>query len=441
MTVKSALMDKFRDGCIGTFVPIGDASGVAGDWENGHIQLRADGNVHVVTLDENSPRMGPDLRSDESGIAGFTEHGGILLPNVSARGSTSNFGGTKVSVLRYQGPSMVAGIDPEDLRSNRFTSAEAHFFGLDRWTGVSGITSNVARKVSDGTAESVTLELKSAPEQRANLGSRVLYMSTHWEVGGSKDRPIVHAPLVVGVSVKRRRELHELTGPLVRIQQLISLAYGGFVTAAMGRVMPNLGSEQKMVPLWDKHLMWKADSMREPKSMTEVPLFSLATLGGLQTLSRWVRLGEAYGRAAGPVVAPFWSGTAAVESRLLEACVGIEYWIAINKVKKAGWAKHKDATKCRPLTLAKRVSSRFDEWVGDSEKWGVAVWEAYNLVKHDPTKQLDQMRGHVLAESARYLLFAALLDRVAGSKSGSWQIFDSHRLYNLGRAVRRELGT
>ncbi|MGW6197146.1 ApeA N-terminal domain 1-containing protein [Kribbella sp. NPDC055110] len=428
-------LEKFREGTVGYFAPLTPPPG-ADDWEKGHLQLREDGEAHVVTLDERATRRLGEHPPTASSLVGITEHGGVLLLDLPGRGATTSLGGVRASVYRYRAGTMVMGIDPASIVSPRLRRAEVFFYGLGSWAGISGSTTN--RTVDDaGRLQSWSATLSSAQAVDAETSkSRVLQLSATWRVDGPEDRRVLHTPLKLGVWTRRPRDVRSILGPIAHIQELASFAFGGFVAARGGRAVPHASSDDPG-DLWDRRLMRVPDFVKEPKSQTEFPLFSLTGLGGLPALSRWVRLSEEHWRAVGPVVARFRVGSGAAETRLLDACAGIEYWVAFHRRQRVAWARER----LWPLAIARRVSSAFANWVGDTRVWADAVWTTYNELKHQPGAQLDPWRTHLLAESARLLLGATLVDRAAGSRKASEQIFRSHRVYNLGADVRGELGT
>lgn len=254
------------------------------------------------------------------------------------------------------------------------------------------------------------------------------------EVNGPADQRTLHAPIAISCTSQRRRETWDLLQPLLFVQDLLNFAFGGFVAAEGGTATvdiapPTDGRTEPSPSLWSGPLMVRAPATTAPESMSAFPLFSLQTLGGAAGLARWVRLCERHGRATAPVVRPFRFGAVTPSVGMLETAAGIESWVKSNRP--AAWTKGPFAT-----VLARRVGRSFSDWVGDPEKWSKAFWGTYNKLKHDTTYDPDQFEVQDLLVSGRYLLAAALLDRVAGTKAPSGQIFTKPRLNAVGLRLR-----
>jgi hypothetical protein len=128
---------------------------------------------------------------------------------------------------------------------------------------------------------------------------------------------------------------------LSNVQDLLSLAYDGYVSADGGDVVLDTNREGKpnsAPKLWSADLMERRAGIPAPKAMTEVPLFQYETVGGIDGLKRWVRLSQDHGRATGPLVAKYRIGMSAVESQLNDVANAIEYWVNYHKRQKKAWA-------------------------------------------------------------------------------------------------------
>lgn len=86
--------------------------------------------------------------------------------------------------------------------------------------------------------------------------------------------------------------------PLWRTQELLSLAFDGLVAASVGRARYVLNEELKT--LWDATLMTHEPQVQPSELKT--PSFTLADLGGMSAVRRWVRLCVDHPRAVKPAV-------------------------------------------------------------------------------------------------------------------------------------------
>lgn len=265
-------------------------------------------------------------------------------------------------------------------------------------------------------------------------GGRTLLMSATWRVDRPGDKLLISAPVSIGCESRTPTDVWELLRPLLHVQDLLGFAFDGFVAAEGGRARPHLrqaeADDRRRSPtFWNGALMVRHPAARAASTMAEVPLFDLPTIEGLGGLGRWISLSDKHPRATGPVVFPSRYGPPSAYVAIMEIAAAIEYWVKASRP--AAWASGK--------RFAQAVASRcsaFGEWVGDPDTWARAFWRQYNLLKHEPTYILDPVDLGDLAESARYLLAAVLLDRAARTKAPSRAIFKHRRLRGLGERLR-----
>jgi hypothetical protein len=91
--------------------------------------------------------------------------------------------------------------------------------------------------------------------------------------------------------------------------------------------------------------------------------------------------------------------------------------------------------KCHSLFAAK-AGRALRDWIGNPAAWAGAFWRTYNLLKHQPSYQSNDAELFDLAESARHVLGAVLLDRAAGTLAASRSLFRHYRLNALGDRLR-----
>jgi len=91
---------------------------------------------------------------------------------------------------------------------------------------------------------------------------------------------------------------------------------------------------------------------------------------------------------------------------------------------------------------ASRGSSRapFNDWIGDSTPWAEAMWTTYNGLKHRIDYGSNARDLADLAATARLLLTADILKKVAGTKEPSRAIFGSdYRTWPLQSRLQKGL--
>lgn len=378
-----------------------------------------------------------DLVQPEAMAAALPTDSLLLLETYQSRASRRFGGLPRASSKQYRARTVVGNAPVGELRSPKLLAASANFHGIGRWAGLSA--SEERSKMDQGVVKEWTLKLSESEELSATLsGGRLLEVSTSWRVDGPPDRRTISAPTVIGCKTTRPRDAWMLLEPLVHIQNLLSIAFGGLVVAEGGSAAVDLGaasdSRRGTPTFWSGPLHAPPKSAVLPKNMKEHPLFRLSTVGGIEGLGRWVRLCDKHGRAVRPLVRHFRTGHSAAEVTLIETAAAMEYWVKANRTSR--WAQ----TRRWAQAIAGRAGKAFAEWAGDPEAWGKAFWGTNNALKHEPTATMDPRELTDLAVSGRHLLTAILLDRVAGSRAPSRTIFRHHRLHDLGLRMRERFG-
>jgi hypothetical protein len=426
-------LDSVRDGTIGFFWP---SQGAVPDLNEdtpvrGHIRL--DGPLaRIETLVEDVEQEWFDFDTDSDrpvAVVGLTPTTALLMLEIAGPYSTRSFG-TRASTNSYRARTVV-GCDVSLLSAVQPLGLHAHFEEIGNWAG---LPSTVERGTEnpDGTMSSWTVEVAGGEPSESALGSgRALRIDSHWSVSGTSSRRVVGSAVTIGCIGTRSRDPWELLQPLLQIQNLLNLAFGGFVAAAGGSADLVINADRRLPKPW----LWNGALMHipagaAPAKMTEIPLFTLETLGGTSALRRWVNVERAHPRAVAPVVGVYRNGPGSAGQTILEVAAGIEYWVKSHRP--AQWARpNRFAT-----ALAGRVGRSFSEWVGDPEAWAAAFWLANNQLKHEPTLVPDPNDLADLAISGRLLLTAAILDKVAASKKASSEVFRHHRYLALRERLR-----
>ncbi|MFI6242462.1 hypothetical protein ACIBEF_21575 [Micromonospora sp. NPDC050795] len=366
-----------------------------------------------------------------------------MLLDIVGTGRTTSFGGSSASVTRYKARTLVAGLDVTQIINAKLRSMSAHCFGISSWFGIRAIDEDWGRHPGSARLKSFALTVDTLPEQIITLGSgRDLVITAHWRVGGTEDQRTIHAPISITCRSRLAKPLFQLRQPLLRLQDLISLAYGGHVLASAGQAVPDLkeaGSPQSTPELWDYHLMVRPPGVQAVKDK-DLPYFYLAEIGGMAGIGRWVRLCQTHPRAIRPLVERFRLGKPSAPLRLMEIAAGMEYWIKVNQSQRA-WAKLRCSQRRHGCgfswPIASYVGSSFTEWCGDPHRWAQKFWGAYNRLKHDPGA-VDEYEVSLLADSGHLLLTAALLNRVALGRMPAKSIFQNstHRTWQLKEQIR-----
>jgi hypothetical protein len=382
---------------------------------------------------------GKPRKSPEALVGMLPEDAAVFL-EVRGPWHTQRFG-PRASSKTLLARTAIGGVPLDRLRTVRLTELQADFPGIDYWAGLSASTEKWTESES-GRLESWSVTLTGSERLESSLRStRTLHVSTTWRVEGPMPRRLVSIPVTIGCESRRPLPLRSLLEPVLDAQDLISCAFDSFVPAESGSGRldvdptdkPNLEARRS---IWNGALMVRSPAVPDPGERRDLPIFSLATIGGVRGLARWTQLASAHPRATRAVVARYRQGLRSPQLALMEVAAAIEYWVA--RHARVTWAR--GSTRGWPIVdvLAKQCGTAFAGWVGDRESWSKAVWDAYIPLKHLTGSERDPWDLADLAESARYMLGGALLNRVAGRKSPSQAMFRNHRLDGLGSRIREK---
>jgi len=431
-------MEQVRAGSVGYFSPLGPLPHDYARDKPGHVRwMEEEGLFRIDTLLENHQ----DVRNIESSpvphtLVGRTASSGIVATGVLRRNISHNSASQRVSMATYRATTLIHGLDPGRLTKPGVFQVSVRIPGITNWAGISALKEDHTSS-DDGRALSYSIEARTPEDIGLKLNKgRQLVLSAHWESTGPEDKRVIFAPVEISCKANRPKEYFELREPLLRIQELVSLAYEGLITAEGGAVdLPTEGPAWRRPELWDSPLMWRRPGTDSPRSMTEFPLFSLADLGNAAGLGRWVRIWRSYGPAVRPLADRFRIGESSAPVRLMDIAAGIEHWVARHK-RTTNWAQEKFV----PYALAKYVGSEFGDFVGDARAWADVFWDHYLDAKHyrseKPTAYEGDHATSLLAESGRVLLMCVILNRVGNSKLPSRAILSSHRTHSLSRRTQ-----
>ncbi|MDO1481581.1 HEPN domain-containing protein [Rhodococcus ruber] len=432
-------------GTLANFLVDYDSSGIESNEAPGHVQLTDESDLLIDTIapPEDFSSAPAERLPMPYAIPAFTTKTGALFMDFRRVRGNVIWGGSAVSTRSFNARFVAVHVDARDLRSTGLTRLQAHFPGLTRWAGLQSITTS-SEKGEDGKPISVTATVRTHNGLHEAAGDgRSIELSIHWDVSGPDDRVVFNAPVSVASRSEEPLEWHEHLDALKAVQDLLNLAYKGFVVAEGG--VADFDVAQDVGPSttprwWHSQMMTIPKGVDAPKSRNEFPVFSLTDIGGLTGVVRWIELHKSHPRATGPLTARYHLGGMALESQILNMGPAIEYWIAANRGDRQEWAtKVNDEPLCSPLV--RHVGEPFAEFVSDPVKWADKFWKVYTALKHIPTATYDPYETYLLAESAEVLLECALLNQVAGSDQPAKVICESPRNHSLRENLRNFLGS
>ncbi|MGY5276436.1 ApeA N-terminal domain 1-containing protein [Nocardia gipuzkoensis] len=427
-------------GSLAHLWPQFDLSKIDRDPEPGYLRAQDDG-IYVSILENSSFEVFEKMRTEKtpSSIVAATEQGGALFTDIHPIRRSFVIGEAKASTSVYRSRLAVVGFSVDWLNSSSFRSMTLYIPGVSEWAGVQGYAQSF-EKGPDKRFTSWTTTVKSAPPQSAALGrARNIELSTHWEVTGPQDRRIVYVPAKFTVTSTTPVDWRQCLSPLLHIQDLVNLAFKGYVAADGGEAVldtsKSTDTASGAMSLWSQRAMVAPEGVKPPRSMNERPTYYLQDLGGIAGVRRWIALNESYPRAAGPLVYRYRRGAVNVETQLTNVAIAIEYWVNLHG-RTTKWAAYKPLKLNHAERLARYIGKDFEKFVGDTKKWANKFWTLYGDLKHNHKASYDPYEAHVLAESGLILLECALLNRVSRNKKPSKRICSSHRNVNIGDSVR-----
>jgi hypothetical protein len=437
------IFDEVRDGTLGHFWTDLTKIGELGASDSGYVRLMEDGHFRIEVLSSHRASthwMKPDAMPPHDSVTTLyaaTHAAGCVFFDVSLSGRSSIMGATRASVDKYRAGGVLAGKYLGDIASDKFTQMQIKLPGVYFWSGIGGVR-GVPERDEEARATSYSVKLQSSdplwtPERRGIK----LSLSSRWSAFGPHDKKTLTNPLAITTESKKPRNWADHIVPLLAVQNLINLAYQGYVAADVGTALIETVSKERPLSSADFYfweLMHVRLGTKPPKSMTEPPTFCLVDINGMKGVDAWIRLEQQHPRATGPLAKVYRFGDSlAIETRLMEVAVAIEYWICAHR-RTTKWALVKKNE--NPYSLALYVGKAFEELVGDIRVWSKIFREAYNDLKHNPRFKYSVAEIYAIARSGEILLQCALLNQIAGNKRLTRIICEDRRSHDMGEQLR-----
>ncbi|SKU30956.1 ApeA N-terminal domain 1-containing protein [Mycobacteroides abscessus] len=407
---------------------------------NGHVELKDDRLIHIETVTNLHPYTASTAsREIPRVIYGSTKPAGAVFYDISGISSNSNIGGVRSSSESYRLQSVLSNVNLRNVASEKLTRMLVTFPRVMFWSGIGGVA---MKRHTDAVGRSKSVDAKLRPSKEITAPVRrgiEVSFSSHWSVSGPDDVRVLKNPLAIVTKSTKPRQWEDHLEPILAVQDLINMAYEGFVVADVGTADIELKQESvfsRSPELWISRIMTVPPGSKAPKSMNEYPVFNLPQIGGIRGVDGWIELSRKHGRATGPISKIYRFGRGlAVETRCMEIAAAIDYWSEIHRRDGVAWAGEPNGslTQC----LAKFAGSAFKEFVGDLDVWSKIFRDTYNRIKHEPVFSYDAEDVYTITRSAEILLQSALLNRIARNKKMTGIICDSHRNYQIGIDVRQ----
>ncbi|WP_428338799.1 hypothetical protein [Mycobacterium sp.] len=355
----------------------------------------------------------------------------------------NNVMGPRASTQTLRTRGVVVDVPFELLQSTNFLAVEVRIPEVTTWSGLQGVSETVRRFEDNRPKTYTAATIETEPLEIEIRRGLKLTLDTTWSVDGPDDKRTLSTPLVVSTESKTPRTWDQHLVPLIAVQDLINLAYEGFVPAERGTVKFKCrddGRPRSASQVWNSRLMTVPRGVSRPNSMSEYPLFHLHQIGGVRGVRNWIRLDHRYPRATGPIANTFRYGTTGAEVRLIEIALALEYWTSVHKKLGREWAKprkRKKANEPLPMSVGRHVGPAFTEFVGDLDKWSDLFWNTYRSLKHAPSFEYDPIDVQILGDAGALLLLGELLNRVAETRQPMDLLCRSHRTEHLIQNVRR----
>ncbi|MEU9806595.1 hypothetical protein [Mycobacterium sp. NPDC050853] len=418
---------------------------------DGYVKLADDNLFHIGTLRtrefNREIRGNRERPTNPDAIYAMTANTRSLFFDIAGV-RQSNVMGQRASTQTVRTRGVVVNVPFPVLEDRDFAEVEIRIPEVTQWSGLSGVSERL-RQTDDGRSRGYTATTIDVDALEIVLGRGLkLTLDTTWSVEGPDDKRVLSTPLVVGTASTKPRSWREHLPALIAIQDLINLAYEGFVPAEYGTVgfkCREDGEPRSTPRMWNSRLMTLPPGLSKP-SMTEVPMFHLATIGGIRGVRNWIRLDQSYPRATGPLTNMYRFGASGAEVRLIEIALGLEYWTRLhNEHFKRAWAKPRKRGKKNeplPMSVGRHVGPAFTEFVGgDLAAWADKFWNTYNSLKHAPSFEYDPYDVRTLGDAGPLLLLGELLNRAAGNRIPMKVLCQSHRTITLQQNIRKLLNS
>lgn len=413
----------------------------------GFVHLNPDRFVELRVLHDDPMDLAPfvDPPRMPQAIFGMTETTGVILADFMARGSTRNFGGSRASVERFSASTLLTSVSLDRASGSRVTELSVYFDEGLLWSGLSAVESSFELDEAN-RLRGATFKLWSGSGHLSggSLGSFDLDVGPHWETSGGDAALTLRTALEVQLTTRRPRPIKDFTDTLMRVQDLLSVAFDRLVVAKGGRArLEGYGTDDDHAFLWHNGLM-EIPGSSPPRSRRsdDSPLFTMDDLGGAEAIRRWILLSRTVPDAVSATTAAYRRGFTTPAARLQEVAAAVEYYVNVSRQRRsAQWAAKSEEAPSHAVALARRVGAPFESLVGDIHVWGARFLGAYNGLKHDPGYRRDPEELRLLAWSGDLLLLAALLNRAAGRKAPSDRMLNDYRIARGGERLRELLGT
>ena len=430
-------------GALGYFWRFGDA----GDPEklrSGYIKQVVDSvEVELLNPDRSPAALLAPSESIPEALVGLTTTGVVLVTQLRSITETGIFASERPATVRFKAGVLASKLGQTDkLRSPKFLYSAMRIPDVLTWAGLAASSTEIEYDGASSRVKSARIELLAHDEvQSVRLGAGLsLELRSDWRTSNEMEQRVVGTSLLVGCRSVKGHRAEDAVRVLEHVQDLLHLAYDGYVTAETGV------SEADSPNLRERGEFWSGQLMVAPQAATKAnlrlePLFTLADLGGIRGLGRWVKLAETDWRAVSAVTAPYSSGGRTAVEYLLSVGAAIEYWVT--QSVRAGRLERGLKSKQIPKALGEGLGSAWSSFVGDNGRWAAQFWDAYIQFKHNrggtaPTAA----EVYNLALSGRIVLECTLLDYVARNKKSSRSYLENHRLdRGVGQALREQLGT
>ncbi|MDO3297169.1 hypothetical protein P5V47_00505 [Mycobacteroides abscessus subsp. massiliense] len=440
-------LDEIMDGTAGHFwTDLSDGTDL-NRASAGYVRLRDDIRFDIETLTTKDviklrgPRQDAGPITLPEAIFAATHSAGCVFFDHCGYSASSIVAATRASTQTYKTRAVLAGLNLNDIASANFTRFQVKFPEVIYWSGLGGVHEETETD-SQGRVQSYKAQLRSAnPRVSPQRRGITIALSSKWSASGPRDGRLISNPLTVTTQSNRPKSWWDHIQPILAVQDLINLAYKGFVPASDGTadIETKSGEKHTRSPeLWSSRLMVVPKGSERPKKMMEIPVFNLRDIGGIRGIDGWIELDRKFPRATGPLAKVYRIGNLlAIETRLIEVAVAIEYYVGIHR-RGSAWASK--ANGHYTLALAKHAGPTFQDFVGDAKKWADLFKDTYNSLKHDPRFSYDSDDIATLAQSGEILLQSVLLNRIARNKRMTSTICESHRNYRVGEDAKDLVG-
>lgn len=424
----------------------------------GRLTVTAEGRAELSLIGAlDSYLSGGESTTDENGVTttSFTEESmerSGVYPRILGIGDSGNFTlqdciqsqrhlGT-IETQRVTVSQVLRGVHFDPDGALKFQRLTAEMNWLPFWVARSGLEESYRFAKKDGRDQIDAVDLRLAPldtQTCAGQDGATVSLSQGFSISGNRvtERRMGQS-FSFSIETSGLTSLEALLEQMSDLQDLVSIGTGkhaGYSTLTLQHpevrlpAMPGEFGPPASIELIGR---WRVVSQEGPENLNWHDMFfTLADLGGMEGVERWLAVAAAHRSELGRVMATKCSPSMYQSDKVLNCTAALEAYDR---------STHKeDYLVDRLKRLAAAAGDVFDELVGDVPAFATALKTARHDVAHHKTGMVTASSGHIFLGMSAYWLFAMCLLREGQAPDGVFEHIKQHPEFRwLSRRMREQ---